>query len=125
MVAYPDTDSDSDNAHMATNSADDAMDSDSVHIVVDGADASSPPELNDADEPTVEITHPTLHTKFVGVQHPASVRNATVHQYRGIKYATVPKRFRRSVLLQEYPEETLATRHGYVAMKPHRTLTTH
>ncbi|KLO16112.1 alpha/beta-hydrolase [Schizopora paradoxa] len=112
MVAYPDTDSDSDNAHMST-SADDAMDSDSVHIVVDSGDASSP-ELNDVDGPTIEITHPTLHTKFVGVQHPASVRNATVHQYRGIKYATVPKRFRRSVLLQEYPEKTLATRHGAI-----------
>lgn len=124
MVAYPDTDSDSDNAHMSTNSVD-IMDSDSVHIVVDSAEAPSPPEVNGADEPTVEVLHPTLHTKFIGVEHPASAKGATVHQYRGIKYATVPKRFRRSVLLEKYPEVTLATRHGCVVFKPLPPLPTH
>jgi len=123
MVAYPDTDSDSDNAHMSTNPTDDIMDSEPVHIVVDSGETT--PEADDHDEPTVELLHPALHTKFVGVEHPASAKGATVHQYRGIKYATVPKRFRRSVLLEKYSNETLATRHGYVVLTPHRTLPTH
>ena len=61
----------------------------------------------------VSLIHDTLHTKFVGVRHNVSQPTAEVHQYRGIKYAQVPKRFRKSVLHETFPEVTIATKNGY------------
>lgn len=60
------------------------------------------------------VLHEKLHTTFTGLVHPISTQEATVHQYLGIKYASVPARFRQSKLHTSYPPVTDATRHGYV-----------
>ena len=67
------------------------------------------PEM-DADEPLV--LHDVLETTFTGVLHPISTAEAPVHQYRGIKYATIPARFRQSRLHTTYPPRTDATHFG-------------
>lgn len=107
MVAVPDTDSASDDIAFT-----DAFD--------DSFDSSTPSETSATehsvlvDGPPVELLHPTLHTSFVGVQHYVSAPSAQVHQFRGIKYADVPLRFRRSVLFDKYQATTDATKFGYV-----------
>lgn len=60
------------------------------------------------------MVHEKLHTTFSGVVHPISTEQAAVHQYLGIKYASVPARFRQSRLFTSFPPTTDATRHGYV-----------
>ncbi|KIP10837.1 hypothetical protein PHLGIDRAFT_65050 [Phlebiopsis gigantea 11061_1 CR5-6] len=60
------------------------------------------------------VLHEKLHTTFSGVVHPISTQEATVHQYLGIKYASVPARFRQSKLHTVYPPVTDATRYGPV-----------
>ena len=66
--------------------------------------------LDDVQEPVV--LHEELKTTFAGVVHPISTPDAPVHQYRGIKYATIPARFRQSKLLTRYPPTTDCSRHG-------------
>ena len=58
------------------------------------------------------VLHQKLHTTFTGVVHPISTEEAVVHQYLGIKYASVPARFRQSKLFTSYPASTDATRYG-------------
>ena len=58
------------------------------------------------------VPHQKLHTTFTGVVHPISTEEAVVHQYLGIKYASVPARFRQSKLFTSYPASTDATRYG-------------
>jgi carboxylesterase type B len=58
------------------------------------------------------VLHQKLHTTFTGVVHPISTDEAVVHQYLGIKYASVPARFRQSKLFTSFPAATDATRHG-------------
>lgn len=65
-----------------------------------------------ASEPTVAFTHEELKTSFTGVRHRVSTPDAEVHQFRGIKYATFPMRFRRSVLFDEYDGSVDATKFG-------------
>jgi carboxylesterase type B len=60
----------------------------------------------------VTLHHRSLHTTFKGVRHKASTPDIEIQQYRGVKYANIPVRFRRSVILDEYPPVTDATRHG-------------
>ena len=76
-----------------------------------GGEQSSPPIQSIED---VSLIHDTLHTKFIGVRHHMSQPTAEVLQFRGIKYAQVPKRFRRSVLHETFPQVTYATKNGYV-----------
>ena len=49
--------------------------------------------LDDVPEPV--ILHEDLKTTFTGVVHPISTPDAPVHQYLGIKYASIPARFRQ------------------------------
>lgn len=58
------------------------------------------------------VPHQKLHTTFTGLVHPISTEEAIVHQYLGVKYATVPARFRQSKLHASYPPVTDASRHG-------------
>lgn len=62
------------------------------------------------------VLHEKLHTTFTGLVHPISTQEATVHQYLGVKYASVPARFRQSKLHTSYPPTTDASRHGCVHM---------
>ncbi|KAJ7512511.1 Alpha/Beta hydrolase protein [Mycena galericulata] len=67
--------------------------------------------------PVQSGTRPVLHhsglaTTFYGVQHSASTPETPIHQYRGIKYASVPARFRQSHLLTTLPQKTDASRYG-------------
>ncbi|KAF8624905.1 hypothetical protein AX15_005649 [Amanita polypyramis BW_CC] len=59
-----------------------------------------------------KIHHTALDTTFTGVEHPLSAPDARIHQYRGIKYASVPERFRQSRLWTKYPAVTDASKHG-------------
>ncbi|KAJ3729854.1 carboxylesterase [Lentinula raphanica] len=59
-----------------------------------------------------EVHHMVLETVFRGVEHPLSTPSAPIHQYRGIKYATVPARFRQSKLFTSYPPLVDASKFG-------------
>ena len=63
------------------------------------------------------VMHQKLHTTFTGTVHPISTEEAVVHQYLGIKYASVPARFRQAKLHTAYPPVTDATRHGCVSLE--------
>lgn len=58
------------------------------------------------------IKHEILQTQFHGIIHSLSTPEAPLHQYRGIKYASVPARFRQSKLVTLYPPVTDATKYG-------------
>ena len=60
------------------------------------------------------LRHAELGTTFVGVEHSLSSPDMRIHQYRGIKYASVPARFRQSKLWDKYPLVTEASNFGYV-----------
>jgi len=62
------------------------------------------------------VRHTTLKTIFTGLQHVLSIAETPIHQYRGIKYATIPARFRQSRLFTSYRPSTDATRYGYVPL---------
>ncbi|PIL27775.1 hypothetical protein GSI_10928 [Ganoderma sinense ZZ0214-1] len=66
--------------------------------------------LDGVQEPVV--LHDDLKTTFTGVVHEVSTPDAPVHQYLGIKYATIPARFRQSKVLTRYPPLTDCSRHG-------------
>ncbi|GBE89117.1 carboxylesterase [Sparassis crispa] len=72
--------------------------------------------LNSVEEPVV--LHEELQTTFSGVVHSISTPDAAVHQYRGIKYASIPARFRQSRLFTTYPPQTDATRFGPICPQP-------
>jgi hypothetical protein len=60
------------------------------------------------------VRHTTLKTTFTGLQHILSTAEIPLHQYRGIKYATIIARFRQSKLFTSYRSSTDATRYGFV-----------
>ncbi|KAJ8087377.1 hypothetical protein PM082_006207 [Marasmius tenuissimus] len=59
-----------------------------------------------------EVHHIALDTIFHGIEHPISTPDLPIHQYRGIKYASVPARFRQSKLFASYPAVTDASKYG-------------
>lgn len=65
-------------------------------------------------DPMPKISHAALETTFVGLEHPLSSPETRIHQYRGIKYASVPARFRHSRLWTKYPMITDASKYGFV-----------
>ncbi|KAJ6532705.1 Carboxylesterase family-domain-containing protein [Mycena vulgaris] len=58
------------------------------------------------------LLHSGLSTTFYGVQHAASTPETPIHQYRGIKYASIPARFRQSHLITTLPSKTDASHYG-------------
>lgn len=60
------------------------------------------------------LHHTQLDTSFTGVVHLISTPETPIHQFRGIKYASVPARFRQSTLFSSYSSLTDATKYGYV-----------
>ena len=68
--------------------------------------------------PIPKLHHSVLHTTFCGLDHPLSTSDAPVHQYLGIKYASVPARFRQSKLVKSYPPQVDATSHGPICPQP-------
>ncbi|TFY54861.1 hypothetical protein EVG20_g9537 [Dentipellis fragilis] len=67
---------------------------------------------------TYLVRHRTLKTTFTGIEHALSTSDAPVHQYRGIKYASMPVRFRQSRLFTSYRPRTDATRFGPICPQP-------
>ncbi|GJJ10658.1 hypothetical protein Clacol_004885 [Clathrus columnatus] len=63
---------------------------------------------------------PTLNTTFVGIKHNVYSPEFPIHQFRGIKYATVPGRFRRSQLCTVYPRVTDAKLNGPICPQQKR-----
>jgi carboxylesterase type B len=68
----------------------------------------------------VILHHSVLGTTFKGVDHPMSTPDVPIHQFRGIKYASIPARFRQSKLVTSYPSSVDATRHGPICPQPDR-----
>ncbi|KAI0360388.1 carboxylesterase [Trametes cingulata] len=64
------------------------------------------------------VLHEDLKTTFTGIIHPISTPDAPVHQYRGIKYASIPARFRQSKLCTYYPPQTDCSRFGPICPQP-------
>lgn len=62
------------------------------------------------------LHHPSLNTTFYGVQHSVSSPDIPIHQFRGIKYASVPARFHQSILCSSYPPIVDATKFGYASI---------
>ncbi|KAJ7484432.1 Alpha/Beta hydrolase protein [Mycena latifolia] len=58
------------------------------------------------------LLHSGLGTAFYGIRHLDSTPETPIHQYRGIKYASIPGRFRQSHLLTTLPSKTDASRYG-------------
>ena len=67
------------------------------------------------DRSQVALYHSSLNTSFYGVQHTVSSPHNPIHQFRGIKYAIVPARFRQSILCSSYPPTVDATKFGCVS----------
>ena len=65
-------------------------------------------------EEQVTLSHDVLCTTFRGIVHNLSTDEAPVNQFRGIKYASVPNRFRQSKLCTEYAPIVDASSFGYV-----------
>ena len=77
--------------------------------------------LDGVQEPVV--LHNDLKTTFTGVVHAVSTPDAPVHQYLGIKYASIPARFRQSRLYTHYPPQTDCSRYGCVCSHDAQTAT--
>ncbi|TFK49380.1 alpha/beta-hydrolase [Heliocybe sulcata] len=58
------------------------------------------------------VQHKALKTAFTGVEHSVSSPEAPVAQFRGIKYASIPARFRQSKLCTSYSVQVDATKYG-------------
>ncbi|TFK20655.1 alpha/beta-hydrolase [Coprinopsis marcescibilis] len=67
---------------------------------------------------TVKRQHNTLKTTFCGAEHPLSEPDTPIHQYLGIKYASIPMRFRQSILYNTYPTVTPASEYGPICPQP-------
>ncbi|KAJ7698649.1 carboxylesterase [Mycena rosella] len=66
------------------------------------------------------LLHRGLGTTFYGIQHAASTPETPIHQYRGIKYASIPARFRQSHLLTTLPPKTEASHYGPICPQPQK-----
>lgn len=64
------------------------------------------------------VRHTLLKTTFTGLQHTLSTAELPIHQYRGVKYASIPARFRQAKLFTSYRSSTDSTRYGYVCFLP-------
>ncbi|KAF8156994.1 Alpha/Beta hydrolase protein [Crassisporium funariophilum] len=71
-----------------------------------------PVALESQTGPFPKLHHLGLETTFCGIEHKISTPVAPIHQYLGIKYATIPARFRQSRLCTSYPTITDASQHG-------------
>lgn len=63
-------------------------------------------------EPFPKLRHLGLETTFCGIEHCISSTTSPIYQFLGIKYATIPARFRQSHLCSSYPVITDASHHG-------------
>ncbi|PPQ70233.1 hypothetical protein CVT25_011293 [Psilocybe cyanescens] len=68
-----------------------------------------------------KLHHLGFETTFCGVEHPLSTTDTPIHQYLGIKYATVPARFRQSKLCTSYPPIVDASQHGPICPQTRST----
>ncbi|KAF9069511.1 Carboxylesterase [Rhodocollybia butyracea] len=59
-----------------------------------------------------ELHHIVLDTVFRGVEHSISTTDTPIHQYLGIKFASVPARFRQSKVFSSYSPVVDASRYG-------------
>ncbi|KAF9226361.1 alpha/beta-hydrolase [Gyrodon lividus] len=72
------------------------------------------------DRSHVILHHPTLGTTFKGIEHAISTPQLPVHQFRGIKYAKIPARFRQSLLCTSYPPVLDTAKFGPICPQPNQ-----
>ncbi|KAG6896554.1 hypothetical protein C0992_007501 [Termitomyces sp. T32_za158] len=65
-----------------------------------------------------QVYHVLLNATFHGVDHPLSTPDVPIHQYLGIKYASVPARFRPSKLWKTYSPIVDASHPGPICPQP-------
>lgn len=58
------------------------------------------------------VKHERLETTFHGIRHSESSPGREIWQFRGIKYADIPGRFKQATLNETFPEFVDATRYG-------------
>ncbi|PPQ74840.1 hypothetical protein CVT26_005220 [Gymnopilus dilepis] len=82
------------------------------------------PVPDSSTESFTKLHHLGLETTFRGVEHPLSTPDAPIHQYRGIKYASIPARFRQSKLCTTYPPITDASKYGPICpqLRPRKSI---
>ncbi|GLB39173.1 putative type-B carboxylesterase lipase family protein [Lyophyllum shimeji] len=81
------------------------------------------PSVQKRHQAVPRVHHALLQTTFYGIDHPLSTPDAPIHQYLGIKYASVPARFRQSKLWKSYPPTVDASRHGPICPQPRTSKT--
>ncbi|KAF9443507.1 alpha/beta-hydrolase [Macrolepiota fuliginosa MF-IS2] len=74
--------------------------------------------------PYPKLHHVVLDTTFCGINHSASTPDAPIHQYLGIKYASIPARFRQSKLFSSYPTITDTSEYGPICPQSQEHKTT-
>ena len=87
-------------------------------------DPSGTESKNMSHSPAPTIQHSGLATIFTGIHHRISSSENAVWQFRGVKFADIPGRFRQSTLYESFETQTKATRYGYVppaSRKLHRS----
>ncbi|KAH7416745.1 Alpha/Beta hydrolase protein [Cadophora sp. MPI-SDFR-AT-0126] len=69
-------------------------------------------------QPPPMVKHSGVNTTFTGIRHRISSSENEVWQFRGIKYASIPGRFRQSTLNTSFEKETDTTRYGPKCPQP-------
>ncbi|KAL4073622.1 Alpha/Beta hydrolase protein [Scleroderma citrinum] len=73
--------------------------------------------------PHTFLHHTFLQTTFKGIEHPISTSDVQINQFRGIKYASVPARFRQSKICTSYPPVVEAHKYGPICpQSSHKTV---
>jgi carboxylesterase type B len=72
-------------------------------------------------EPFPKLHHLGLETTFCGIEHYLSSTSSPIYQFLGLKYATIPARFRQSHLCSSYPDITDASHHGPICPQDQQT----
>ncbi|PVH79021.1 alpha/beta-hydrolase [Cadophora sp. DSE1049] len=90
---------------------------DEVEAVTSGSESK-----NMSQYPMPIIKHSGLNSIFTGIRHRISSSENEVWQFRGIKFANVPGRFRQSAFNTAFEKETDATRYGPKCPQPPQTV---
>ncbi|KAH6690794.1 Alpha/Beta hydrolase protein, partial [Leptodontidium sp. MPI-SDFR-AT-0119] len=86
-----------------------------VEVITSGTESSN------MSTPSPIIQHSGLNTTFTGCRHRISSSENEIWQFRGIKYANIPGRFKQSSLNTSFEKQTDSTRYGPKCPQPPQT----